>query len=260
MKVFVLGHRGMLGHVVARYLREQSLEVFTSDLRYTGLPTDSLIEAVRNSPADWVVNAIGKVDVKSTPTTEMMLVNAQLPVHLKSFLRPNQRMIHASSDGVFSGKLGNYDENAERDAEDVYGLSKILAEVVAEPGKALVIRCSIIGPASEQQGGLMQWMMAQSGTVKGFTNHLWNGITTLEWAKISHEIITGKFDSANAIVQAASAEPLSKFEILRQIAQTWDHAVKIEPAEAPVTVNRALNPTLKRAPLLQQLQDLKAWV
>lgn len=259
MKVFVLGHRGMLGQVVARYFREQGCEVCTSDLRYTGLPSDPLIEAVRNSPADWVVNAIGKVDAKSTLAAEMMLVNAQFPVHLKSFLRANQRMIHASSDGVFSGKLGNYDVNAERDAEDVYGLSKILGEVIAEKDKGIVIRTSIIGPASEKQVGLMEWLLAQSGTVKGFTNHLWNGITTLEWAKISHEIITGTLDSESAILQAASAEPLSKFEILRQIAEAWDHPVKIEPGAAPIPIDRTLIPTMKRGSLRQQLQELKAW-
>src|SRR5687768_170668 len=104
-RVFVLGHRGMLGHVVHRYLSELGLQVLVSEKRYTGNVSDQLIAAVRSSAADWIINTAGKLNPATTSFEEMLLVNSRLPIHLKSILHENQRMIHASTDGVFSGAL-----------------------------------------------------------------------------------------------------------------------------------------------------------
>ena len=128
MRVFVLGHRGMLGHVVARFLEQQGCEVVTSSLRYGGAARDSLVEAVRDSGCIWVVNALGRIKQKAEDPSELYLANSLFPLHLGTRMRSEQRLIHASSDCVFSGRRGQYSLADERDAYDVYGLSKALGE------------------------------------------------------------------------------------------------------------------------------------
>src|SRR4051812_28719906 len=120
MRIFVVGHRGMLGHVVARYLHEQELEVLTSESKYTGIKDDRLIHDIGESSADWIVNAAVKTQKNAASRRELFLVNTQLPVHLKAILRPAQKLIHASTDGVFSGRKGNYSVENSPDADDDY--------------------------------------------------------------------------------------------------------------------------------------------
>jgi dTDP-4-dehydrorhamnose reductase len=259
MKIFVLGHRGMLGHVVARYLAEQGMEVLTTEARYTGLPNDPLVAAVRASAAEWVINAIGKLDSKSTPVAEMLVVNAQLPVHMKTFLRRNQRLIHASTDGVFSGQTGNYAVDAERDATDLYGFSKILGEVVAEPKKAIVIRTSVVGPSIVPGIGLMDWFLRQRETVNGFTNHVWNGVTTLEWAKFVERIIREQFVATAPILQVGSESAVTKYDLLKLISQVWNHQVSITSTENVRAIDRSLALDVKCPCIRQQLAELKSW-
>src|SRR5688572_12817414 len=192
MKVFVVGHRGMLGHVVAKYLSQRGCDVTTSELRYSALPKDPLIEEIRNSGCTWVVNALGKIKQKCQDPNALFQANSLFPLHLKKRMHPNQRLIHASTDCIFSGRAGNYSVDAEPDPEDDYGLSKLLGECVAEAGRAYVLRASIIGLEQEGHAGLMAWFLRQEGPVNGFTNHFWNGITTLEWSKVCLEVMHGQ--------------------------------------------------------------------
>jgi dTDP-4-dehydrorhamnose reductase len=259
MRVFVLGHRGMLGHVVARFLEEQGCEVVTSSARYAGAARDSLVETVRDSGSAWVVNALGRIKQKTEDPTELYLANSVFPLHLRTRMRPEQRLIHASSDCVFSGRRGHYSIADEHDAEDVYGLSKALGEAVANPGRCWVIRTSVIGPELGKSWGLMGWFLRQSGEVNGYTNHLWNGITTLEWAAIAWELMNGHFSAEEPLIQAGTWPALSKCEVLRLIGKAWGHAVKVRLAEAKEAVDRTLLPTLKRPGLEHQLSKLRAW-
>ena len=87
MRVFVLGHRGMLGHVVARFLEQQGCEVVTSPARYGGAARDSLVEAVRNSGCIWVVNALGRIKQKTEDPSELYLANSLFPVHISTRMR-----------------------------------------------------------------------------------------------------------------------------------------------------------------------------
>jgi dTDP-4-dehydrorhamnose reductase len=259
MSVFVLGHRGMLGHVVARFLAEQGLEVLTTEARYAGVPGDSLITAATESGADWIINCVGKFRQETAAGTELLLANSLLPVHLKEFMRSGQKMIHASSDGVFSGARGSYKLTDRRDAGDAYGLSKSLGEVVGETGKVLAIRTSIIGSEVATTTRLVSWLLSQSGAVNGFTNQFWNGITTLEWAKICLELIQGKVGMAAPIIQTASPERISKHELLKLIAEVWRHPIQIHPVAAPRALDRTLVPDLPRPAIRAQLQELRDW-
>jgi dTDP-4-dehydrorhamnose reductase len=259
MRVFLLGHRGMLGHVVARFLEQQGCEVATSSLRYEGAARDPLVEMVRNSGCEWVVNALGRIKQKSEDASELYTANSLFPLHLSTRMRPEQRLIHASSDCVFSGRRGRYAIGDERDAEDVYGLSKALGEAVAQPGRCWVIRTSIIGPELGKGLGLMGWFLRQSGEVKGYTNHLWNGITTLEWAEIAWELMNGQLSAEGPLIQAGTWPALSKCEVLRLIGTAWDSSVQVRPTEAGEAVDRTLVPILKRPGLERQLCKLRAW-
>ena len=260
MKVFVLGHRGMLGHVVARYLAERGHEVLTSDTRYSGAPDDLLIQELRRTEAAWIINCIGKIPQKTANPADLFMGNFQLPVHIKTYLRPDQRLLHASTDCVFSGKRGNYRIEDTPDPHDVYGLSKLLGESVAESGRCQIIRTSIIGPELGDSGkGLMAWFLKQTGPVNGFTNHLWNGITTLEWAKIADEILTGRLKPTTAILQTGSEGAVTKYELLKLIGEVWRHSITINAKEAKERVNRTLVPVLKRSDLRKLLQEYKSW-
>jgi dTDP-4-dehydrorhamnose reductase len=259
MKVFVLGHRGMLGHVVARYLAERECKVVTTDARYAGLPRDPLIEAVRESECEWIINAAGRIKQKSDSPMELLLTNSLLPLQLKSRMREDQHLIQAGTDCVFSGERGGYSVNDERDAADAYGLSKILAEEVSCDRRCTVIRTSIIGPELEDGHGLMGWFMRQSGTVNGFLNHRWNGITTLEWARVCWEVMSGEHVSLGPVLQVGVSPSVSKYELLQMIGRTWHHEISIEPVNAPETIDRSLLPTLSRSELHQQLAEMKDW-
>jgi dTDP-4-dehydrorhamnose reductase len=259
MRVFVLGHRGMLGHVVARFLEQKGCEVVTSPLRYAGAARDPLVETVRNSGCDWVVNALGRIKQKTEDPNELYLANSVFPLHISTRLRSEQRLIHASSDCVFSGRRGRYAIGDERDAEDVYGLSKALGEAAAQSGRCWVIRTSIIGPELGTGWGLMGWFLRQSGEVNGYTNHLWNGITTLDWAEVACELINGQHRAEGPLIQAGTSPAMSKCEVLRLIGKAWGHGVTVRPAEARDAVDRTLLPSLKRPELECQLFALRAW-
>jgi dTDP-4-dehydrorhamnose reductase len=249
----------MLGHVVARYLAQQGCQVVTSALRYAAQARDPLIETVRDSGCAWVVNAVGRIKQKSDNPTELFLNNSLFPLHLGVRLRSDQRLVHASTDCVFSGKRGAYPIGGELDAEDIYGLSKAIGEAVARPDRCVVMRTSIIGPELGSGYGLMGWFLRQSGEVNGYTNHLWNGITTLEWAKICWELMSGRLKTEDPVVQPGIEPPMCKYDVLRLIGQTWGLTVKIRAVEAKDAADRTLIPTLKRPGLEQQLRELKTW-
>jgi dTDP-4-dehydrorhamnose reductase len=258
MRVFIVGHRGMLGHVVVRYLTEQGIEVSTCESRYTGSAGDPLLQSIAASKADWIVNAAVKTANNAANRRELFVVNAQLPVHLKSILGTTQKLVHASTDGVFSGKRGNYSIEDLPDAEDDYGLSKSLGEIVAEPGKAFVIRCSIVGPDPRNCRGLQAWLLNQTAEVQGFIDHYWNGITTLEWAKLLFELINGNLHTYPALLQPASTT-VSKFELLNMISSVYSVSNKIVAKSGPNAVNRTLIPNFPRTSLEHQLQEQREW-
>jgi dTDP-4-dehydrorhamnose reductase len=249
----------MLGHVVTRYLAQQGCQVLTSAQRYAAQARDPLVETARDSGCAWIVNCIGRIKQKSDNPAELFLANSLFPIHLGLRLRPDQRLVHASTDCVFSGRQGHYPVNGEQDAEDIYGLSKAIGEAAACPRRCVVIRTSIIGPELSGDHGLMGWFLSQSGEVNGYTNHLWNGITTLEWAKICVELMSGRLKIKDTVVQPGTEPPMCKCDMLRLLGQIWGSTVKVRPVKARDAVDRTLVPTLTRPGLEQQLRELKTW-
>ncbi|MBF6606033.1 MAG: sugar nucleotide-binding protein [Chloroflexi bacterium] len=253
--VFVVGHRGMLGTAVRRYLDELGHRVLTTDLRFTGGATDPLIEQVERSDAEVIVNCAGVLSSNAATEAEMLVSNALLPLQLGARLGEGRLFIHASTDGVFSGERGRYSVDDRPDATDTYGLSKHLGELVIHLAHTVVIRTSIVGAG----GGLLRWLLEQRSDVPGYTDHFWNGVTTVEWARVCAEMIERRRSQAPGIVHLTSRQPISKFELLDAAARIFGSPVRVLPVTSGRPVNRVLVPTIERGRITQQLAALRRW-
>ena len=221
MKYLVMGCNGMAGHMVSLYLKEQGHDVTgfarkESDLVKTivGDATDfSLVkEVIRSGEYDVVVNCIGVLNKNAEDNvTQAILLNAYLPNYLVEITKDMKtRIIHLSTDCVFSGNRGQYKENDFRDGDTLYARTKALGEL--NDNKNITIRTSIIGPDRNLDGiGLLNWFMKQEGTVKGYTKAMWTGITTLQLAKVIETLGNSTYSGLLNIVPETS---ISKYDLL----------------------------------------------
>ena len=255
---FVLGHRGMLGSLVQRYLRERGHVVLTSEVRYSGRPSDELVQAVVNSPAEAIVNCLGSTPGSGSSEQEMMAANALLPVHL-SRLIGGRLLIHASTDCVFDGRRGRYRADEPPNATDAYGLSKGVGEACVAAGNVVVMRTSIVGPPAGAGRGLLGWFLGQETAVDGWSDHLWNGITTLAWAELAAITIEGK-GLAPGLHQPTTDRDISKEALLRMFGEVFEHRIEIRPVRTEQAIDRTLIPTTAMPPFRQQLVELRAWL
>lgn len=256
--VFVLGHRGMLGSTVRRYLDQQGFEVLTTDLRYSGGPADELLAELAHSRAEAVVNCIGITTARLVEAPSVMVVNALLPLHLAAVMG-DRLVVHASTDCVFRGDKGWYQAGDPPDATDAYGLSKRLGEACLAQPNVVVFRTSIVGPEAESARGLLAWFLRQTGSVSGWVDHRWNGITTLAWADLCRAAIDRDSRVPPGLHQPTTAEALSKHELLGLFAEIFDHSVDIRPVTTSVPVDRTLAPTIEMPPIRSQLVELRVW-
>ena len=248
----------MLGHVVVRYLGERGCIVTTIRSRFTQTDTAFLREIEAAQP-DWCINCTGLKAGSAVQRDLLFEVNALLPQSCAEMLRGRARFLHASSDGVFRPDSEGRAASEKGDATDDYGVSKCAAEEAVVGTGGIVIRCSIIGPELGQPRSLLGWFLRQTGDVNGYTNHLWNGITTLEWAKVCWEIMSRQGLAKDLVVQPGIWPAISKCDMLRLIGQVWAAAGKVQPVQAAEAVNRTLIPTWRRPNLEQQLHELQAW-
>jgi dTDP-4-dehydrorhamnose reductase len=251
--ILILGSTGMAGHMVYYFLRETTeFKVINVSYRKK-LTDDSLILDVKNKSAvesvisevkpDYIINCIGILIKGSADSENAIFVNAYFPHFLKNVAdKVNAKLIHISTDCVFSGKEGNYKENSFRDADDIYGRSKALGEIDA-PGH-LTIRTSIIGPELKSNGeGLFNWFMTQSGSITGYTNAVWGGVTTLELAKAIVQIIN--HDTLSGIVHLTNGEKITKFNLLNLFKSNWNaDRVSILEGAGKKTIDKSLSKSL----------------
>lgn len=247
-RVLVLGSSGMLGHMVyfnlldlphvklfdVSYKEKISDKTILCDV--TNL--DDLARIIRDIKPDVIVNCIGVLikGSKSSPSNAVF-INSYLPHWLVEELdKYGGRLIHVSTDCVFSGSKGLYVEQDFRDADDIYGRTKALGEINAAPH--LTLRTSIIGPELKLKGeGLFHWFMNQSGNVNGYKNAFWGGVTTLQLAKVINQIISS---NVQGLVHVTNGEPISKYELLALIkGQFGLDRVNLVPFEGK-QVNKSL--------------------
>jgi len=259
MRVCVLGHRGMLGHIVVRYFREQGCQVFTLKQRFMPDSAHYFLEQIQVAQPDWCVNCIGVGPRQAVSREHLFEVNSLLPELCAESLPPPVGFIQSSTDAVFEPFRPDRTSTDIPDAVDEYGLSKRHAESVMKGTNRYIIRCSIIGPELGIGHNLLNWFLAQTDCVPGYANHYWNGITTLEWAKLCHGLISGALSHVGSLLQPGVWPPVTKSELLTLIGEVWNHPVKIESVNADVPVTRTLVPNVVCPPLAAQLHDLRAW-
>jgi dTDP-4-dehydrorhamnose reductase len=142
------------------------------------------------------------------------------------------RVIHFSTDCVFSGKRGGYVEGDASDAEDLYGKTKFLGEVAA--ANALTLRTSIIGRELSQHQSLLDWFLSRNhGTVRGFRRVIYSGVTTNFLAELVASIIRDH-PPLNGLHQVA-ADPISKYDLLCLLGEAYRLDVRIEPDDLEVS-------------------------
>ncbi len=260
-QIVVFGANGMLGSVVSEYLASRQFEVVRVTRELFNVLTSPLkrLEGFICSADQVVVNCIVH-EVRSSNWKETVTVNSLFPRQL-SYLCAHKgaKLIHISSNAVFSGATGNYQEDEVPDPKDLYGLSKLLAET----DNCMVLRTSILGMERFSNRYLLQWAISQRDKqVRGFTNHYWNGVTTLTLVEaIENIILAGLY--TNGVFHLHSRESMSKCELLRVINDAYALDLDIVPGEAEQSDNKtlssiySLSSLVVRTSIVEQLKTLK---
>lgn len=258
MKVLVIGASGMIGSTVLRVLSEKKdWQVFgsvrdgsvkrffsepISERLIAGIDVeqpDCLVKVLDQVRPDVIVNCAGLT--KHKPEAEDPLVsipiNTLMPHRLAGLCKlVGARLIHVSTDCVFSGEKGGYVEDDFADARDVYGKSKALGEVVYP--HAITLRTSTIGHELQSTYGLLDWFLSQQGRCKGYTRAVFSGLPTVVFAQVVRDVViphtglTGLYHVA--------AKPINKFDLLRLIADVYGKTIDIVPDDKLV-IDRSLN-------------------
>jgi dTDP-4-dehydrorhamnose reductase len=256
--VLVLGASGMLGNAVFRVLaasealhtfgtvRSASVRrFFAPDIQAALLPgldvcnTDTLTDVLAKVRPDVVINCVGVVKqlLALQNPLDILPVNALFPHRLAQLCAlSHARLIHLSTDCVFSGSKGQYAESDIPDASDLYGLSKLLGEVSA--GDAITLRTSIIGHELQGNHGLVEWFLSQQQPVDGFVNAIFSGLPTVEMAHVIRDYILPNHE-LRGLYHLAS-EPISKHELLNLVRAQYEKAIEIRPCIHPM-IDRSLN-------------------
>lgn len=246
-RVLVLGVTGMLGHMVHRVLAEsatidvQGTHIFDKhDPFYfdvmSGLRELEVI-CDRTPCYDYFINCIGILPAKIAdrdPATirKAIKINSLFPHELSVFAKERGiRVIHISTDGVFSGEAEGYGEDDTHDCPDFYGITKSLGEVF--DAHFLNLRCSIIGPSPFLGEGLLEWFLKQpdGSVLSGYTNHIWHGISTYQFAQLCLKIIEGDYfetlRNESVVFHFAPNDPVTKYELLCLFKGTFNKNVDI---------------------------------
>jgi dTDP-4-dehydrorhamnose reductase len=255
--VLVIGGTGMLGHKVWQVFHgrfDALVTVRSADLdRFDGFfdpdrliadvrvdAPDTLARAFQRARPDVVVNCVGIVKQLRTAAEAIpsITVNSLHPHRAAALAQEfGARMIHISTDCVFSGRRGGYREQDLPDPPDLYGRSKLLGEI-AGPGR-LTLRTSIIGRELAATTGLAEWFLSnRGGRVKGYTQAFFSGATTLALARLLADVID-RHPALEGVYHVAS-ERISKYDVLRKLNQLYAAGVEIESADEP-RIDRTLD-------------------
>ncbi|WP_392891473.1 dTDP-4-dehydrorhamnose reductase family protein [Pseudomonas migulae] len=258
-RVLVLGVTGMLGNAVFRVFTADAGHETWGTLRSAAalsnfplqahgrllkgvdvLDQDALTAVFSRVRPDVVINCVGLIkhlaDAKDPLTA--LPINAMLPHRLARLCElVGARLIHVSTDCVFSGRKGGYLESDTSDAEDLYGKSKYIGELHDLP-HAITLRTSIIGHELGSNHALVDWFLSQQGSVKGFTKAIFSGLPTVELARVMKDFVV-PHPNLNGLYHVA-AEPIAKYDLLSLVATEYGKQIDVEPDDALV-IDRSLN-------------------
>jgi dTDP-4-dehydrorhamnose reductase len=271
-KILVLGATGMAGHTIAIYLKEAGHKItafsrkkieFCHNIVGDVTDLDFLKKVIIRGEFDAVINAVGILNRSAEDSKSLaVMLNSYLPHYLSEITKHTQtKVIHMSTDCVFSGETGGYSEDSFRDGETFYDRSKALGEL--ENSKDLTFRNSIIGPDMNTEGiGLLNWFMKQTGSINGYTQAIWTGVTTLTLAKAMElaieENVTGLYNLVNN-------EKINKYELLSLFNKHMkENEIIINESKALVVnkslVNNRSDFSFKVPSYEEMVIEMKEWI
>jgi dTDP-4-dehydrorhamnose reductase len=262
MRILVLGASGMLGNAVMKLFVEEGMhetwgtlrnesgkQFFSDDIRSYLIPAvdvlnqDALLNVFVQTRPDVVINCVGMIKQlkDANDPLHVLPLNALLPHHLaKMCMLADARLIHISTDCVFSGKKGAYTESDESDASDLYGKSKYIGEL-RDYTHAITLRTSIIGHELDSTHALVDWFLSQNEEVKGYTKAIFSGLPTVELAQVIHNLVLQQ--TALHGLYHVSASPITKFDLLKMVAKVYEKEIVIQP-DNEVVIDRSLDSSL----------------
>lgn len=255
MRVLILGATGMLGHMLLRQLPGfghqcwGTVRSFHAATRLSergnrlvigidALRPETLGKMFAAARPEIVINCIqiGENHAAANDPLAALPVNVMLPHNLGVICaQAGVRLVHISTDRVFSGSRGGYLESDTPDATDLWARAKLLGEPAAP---ALTLRTSLIGPELGEGHGLVQWFLAQRGRMSGCRQAIFSGVPTSELARILSEYVFPHPELSG--VYHLAAQPISKYDLLRQLKAAYKHSVRIE-ADDRIVVDHSLD-------------------
>lgn len=256
-KLVIFGANGMLGKYIYKYIQKNNninvIPIYRNDYDAYNNDIKKLENIFINHCVDQntiIFNAIGAIPHQGINEPQYYYkINSTFPIIL-SYLcnKYNCKMIHPTTDCVFSGKDGLYNENSKHDSTDHYGISKSIGEKI----NACIIRTSIIGE-NKRGISLVEWVKSNKGNeINGYTNHLWNGITCLQYAKIIDYMIKNNI-YWHGVKHIYSPNTLSKADLIELINKEYKLDININRIESNYC-DRSLT---SRYPILFDIPDLE---
>lgn len=243
-KILLFGSTGMLGRYIYSYFKQNTyIEVVPINYRITNDNFELLEKILFNNNINdetCVINCIGLIPQRKNKTstdTEYFLVNSIFPQILWIICkRYNAKMIQPTTDCVFSGKKGGYVESDTHDETNSYGMSKSLGE----PAGCTCIRTSIIGKELLNKKSFLEWVISNNNSkISGWSNHMWNGITCLEYCEIIEKMINENL-FWSGVRHIYSPTPKSKYEMAQMISNTFDLSIEINDLKSSEPCDKTL--------------------
>jgi dTDP-4-dehydrorhamnose reductase len=243
MRVLILGHKGMLGHMVNKYFSiKDNCEITTTDLRWPTTEFKNFVTKFwQEQKSSYIVNCIGAIHQRKNNFD----VNIDLPIWLDDTVDynfSNCKVIHAGTD-------------SEMD-DDEYGISKRKAtEYILKNGRVTkIIKTSIFGPELKTMSSMFEWFMNSKNEVYGWIENYWNGITTLEWAKVCYAVMLNW--NLYDIVNIPTTKCISKYKLLNLIKEVFGKEITIHK-NSNIKINKCLEANIKVKDLKKQIIELK---
>jgi len=250
VRIFIFGRNGMLGNYVYSYFKTNTtydiLGITRKDIDLSDIASFKLLDD-KFKAGDVIINCVGVIKQRdNADDIDFIIVNSVFPHYLQKVCKKTgAKLINISTDCVFSGSTGDYDEHSFHDAEDIYGKTKS----IGEPVGSTTIRTSIIGEELNNFCSLIEWVKrSKDSTVLGYSNHFWNGITCLQFAKICKYIIENNL-FWKGVQHIMSPKKLSKYRLVILISKVYGLNITVTPHTAPKFCDRALSSVKGEFPL-----------